>query len=166
MRYHSVVLSIGLILAAWACTPRGLETYEAKDREETLIVSALMRIPDGIKGRSVEMIMQPYAEDLYLGNFQNYIGVAGPTAPLSLSKEDLRAAYVELLKSSKNISMKVMDFQLTVSGNRATAEARTELVLKIDAPKREERQQVFANEVLWRLRRTPAGWKIVEEIWR
>ncbi len=166
MRYRSVVLSFGLMLAASACAPQTIETYKPKDQDEAIIVSMLMRIPDGIKARSVDLILQPYADNVYVGNFQKYIGVAGPTAPLSLSKRDLRMAYTDLLKSSKNISMIVRDFQLNVSGNRAVAEARTELILHVEAAKKEERQRTFLNDVLWRMQHTAAGWKIVEEIWQ
>jgi ketosteroid isomerase-like protein len=166
MRCRSVALSIGLILAASGCAPQGIETYKPKNQDETLIVSMLMRIPDGIKARSVDVILQPYADNVYVGNFQKYIGVAGPTAPLSMSKRELRMAYTDLLKASKNITMTVKDLRLNVSGNRAVAEARTELLLKVEATKHDERQQTFLNDVVWRMQRTPAGWKIVEEIWQ
>ena len=49
---------------------------------------------------------------------------------------------------------------------RAVAEARTELLFKMEAGRGERREQVFVNDVTWRLRRTPGGWKIVEEIWQ
>lgn len=166
MTYRSVALGIGLIFAASGCAPETIEIYKAKDQEEAFIVSALTRIPDGIKSRSVDVIMQPYADDVYVGSFQKYIGMAGPTAPLSISKRELRAAYTDLLKSSKDITMTVKNFRLNVSGNRATAEARTELILKVEGTKYEERQQTFLNDVVWRMRHTPAGWKIVEEIWQ
>jgi ketosteroid isomerase-like protein len=161
-----MALGIGLILATSGCAPQNLETYKPKDQDEVFIVSALLRIPEGIKSRSVDMIMQPYADDVYVGNFQKYLGVAGPTAPLSLSRQELRAAYAELLKASKEISMTVKDFRLTVSGNRATAEASTELLLKREATKKEAKEDFFRNEVTWRMRHTPAGWKIVEEMWQ
>lgn len=166
MRYRSLALSIGLFLAASACAPAGIETYKPKDQDEAFIVSMLMRIPNGVKAKSVDVIMQPYADDVYIGNFMKYIGVASSTAPLTISKRELRAAYTELLKSSKDVSMTVKDLRLSVSGNLATAEARTELLLKVEATKYEERNQTYLNDVVWRMRRTPAGWKIVEEIWQ
>jgi hypothetical protein len=166
MRYRYVVLSFGLMLAASACAPQTMQTYKPKDQDETFIVSMLMKIPNGIKARSVELILQPYADNVYVGGFQRYIGVASSTAPLTVSKRELRMVYTDLLKSSKDISMTVKDFQLNVSGNRAVAEARTELILQVEATKKEERQQIFLNDVVWRMERTPAGWKIVEEIWQ
>ena len=166
MTFRAIALSVGLFLTASACAPPGLESYKPKDQEEAFIVSSLMRIPNGIKARSVEIIMQPYADDVYVANFMNYIGVAGPTAPLSLSKGDLRAAYIELFRASKDITMNVKDLRLSVSGSRATAEARTELQLRVEAARREERRQTFVNDVVWRMQRTGGGWKIVEEIWR
>ena len=166
MRYRSVVLSFGLMLIAAGCAPRTIQTYKPKDQDETLIVSMLMKIPDGFKARSVELIMQPYADNVYVGGFQRYIGVAGPSAPLTISKRDLRLAYTDLLKASKDITMTVKDFQLNVSGKAAVAEARTELILQVEASKKEARQQIFVNDVVWRMQHTPAGWRIVEEIWR
>jgi hypothetical protein len=157
------------ILVAFAtagCASTNLDTYRPKDQDEAQIVSMLLRIPEGIKGRSVSLVTLPYAEDVYVGNFQKYLGVASPTAPLSLSKADLRTAYFELFRSVKDISMDVKDFRLTRSGDRAVAEARTELLLKLEGGRKERKEQVFVNDVTWRLRRTPGGWKIVEETWR
>lgn len=167
MRYRFVVLGLWLALLASGCvSSSNLEAYRPKNPDEAFIVSVLMRIPDGIKARSVDVIMQPYANDVYIGNFQKYIGIAGPAAPLSISKRELRLAYTDLLKVSKDISMDVKNFRLNVSGNRAVAEARTELLLKLEGTRYEERQQIYRNDVTWRMQRTPAGWKIVEEIWQ
>jgi ketosteroid isomerase-like protein len=44
--------------------------------------------------------------------------------------------------------------------------ARTELLLKHEGGRRDEKEQLFVNDVTWRLRRTAGGWKIVEEIWQ
>ncbi len=154
-------------LAVSACAPSlALEKYQPRNQEEAMVVAALLRIPNGIKGRSLELLMLPYADDVYIGNFQKYLGVAGPQAPLSMSKSDLRTAYAQVLRGAKDLSMDIRDFQLTVSGDRAVAEARTELIYKFEAGRKEARQEVFRNDVVWRLRRTPAGWKITEEIWQ
>jgi ketosteroid isomerase-like protein len=168
MRYRFVVLGLWLALLASGCvSSSNLESYRPKNQDEAFIVSMLTRIPDGIKARSVDVIMQPYADDVYIGNFQKYIGVAGPTAPLSISKRDLRQAYTELLKASKDITMTVKDFRLvSVSGDLAVAEARTELFMHLEATRYEQREQTYLNDVTWRMRRSPAGWKIVEEIWQ
>jgi ketosteroid isomerase-like protein len=61
--------------------------------------------------------------------------------------------------------MDVKDFHLQVRGDRAVAEAKTELLFQQEARRGEARSQVYRNEVTWRLRRTAGGWKIVEEIW-
>jgi ketosteroid isomerase-like protein len=110
--------------------------------------------------------MLPYADDVYIANFQKYLGVAGPGAPTSLSKAELRLVYAELFRSFKDIGMDVKDVHLTLRGDRAVVEARTELLFKLEAGRREARQQTFVNDVTWQMRRTPAGWKIVEETWR
>jgi len=161
-------LPVGILLAfaVSGCASTTLDTYRPKDKDEAQIVSILLRIPEGIKDRSVSLLLLPYAEDVHVGNFQKYLGVASPTAPLSLSKADLRVAYSELFRSVKNISMDVKDFRLTRSGDHAAAEARTELLIKLEGGRKEKKDQVFANDVTWRLRRTPGGWKIVEETWR
>jgi len=163
------VLPVGILFAfavSGCAGSTNLDAYRPKDQDEAQIVSMLLRIPEGIKGRSVNLVMLPYAEDVYVGNIQKYLGVASPTAPLSLSKADLRTTYFELFRSVKDISMDVKDFRLTRSGDRAVAEARTELLLKLEGGRKERKEQVFVNDVTWRLRRTPGGWKIVEEIWR
>ena len=163
------ILPVGVLLAfavSGCAASTKLATYRPKDQDEAQIVSMLLRIPEGIKDRSVNLVMLPYAEDVYVGNFQKYLGVASPTAPLSLSKADLRVAYSELFRSVKDISMDVKDLRLTLSGDRAVAEARTELLFKLEGGRKERKEQVFLNDVTWRLRRTPGGWKIVEEIWQ
>ena len=167
MRHRALPVGILLAFAVSGCASSSkLEAYRPKDQDEAQIVGMLLRIPEGIKSRSVNLVMLPYAEDVYVGNFQKYLGVASPTAPLSLSKADLRVAYSQLLGSAKDISMDVKDFHLTRGGDRAVAEARTELLLKLEGGRKESKSQVFVNDVTWRLRRTPGGWKIVEEIWQ
>jgi len=142
-----------------------LESYRPKDADETAIVSTLLKIPYGIKARALDILLQPYAEDVYVGSFYKYLGVAGPTAPLSVSRADLRSAYSELFRASKDITMEVKDFRLSVTGERASALARTELQLRYEGGRGLAKEQMFVNDVTWRLRRTAAGWKIVEEIW-
>lgn len=167
MRYRLVLLGFWLTLVVSGCAGgSALETYKPKNQDEAFIISMLMRIPNGIKARSLDMLLQPYAEDVYVGNFQKYLGVASPTAPLSISKPDLRDVYYQIFRAAKEVSMDVKDVQLTVSGDRAVAEARTELLFKREGTSKEEREQLFRNDVTWRMRRTPNGWRIVEEIWR
>lgn len=167
MRYRLVALGVWLALLASGCGgSSSLGAYRPKNPDEAFIVSMLMRIPNGIKARSLDMVLQPYADDVYVGNFQKYLGVAGPSAPLSISKSDLREVYNQVFRASKDVSMDVKSFRLTVMGDRAAAEARTELLFKREAGRGENREELFRNDVTWRMRRTPNGWKIVEEIWQ
>lgn len=158
-------LLLSLAIAGCAMSPK-LESYRPKDADENAIVSTLRKIPYGMNARSLDILLQPYAEDVYVGNFHKYLGVAGPSAPLSISRRDLRGVYTELFRASKDISMDVKNFRLSVTGERAVALARTELLLKHEGGRRDEKEQLFVNDVTWRLRRTAAGWKIVEEIWQ
>ena len=155
---------LALAIAGCAMSPK-LESYRPKDADENAIVSTLRKIPYGMSARSLDILLQPYAEDVYIGNFSKYVGVAGPSAPLSISRAALRGVYTELFRASKDISMDVKDFRLSVTGERAVALARTELLLKHEGGRRDEKEQLFVNDVTWRLRRTAGGWKIVEEIW-
>lgn len=167
MTCRFVALGLWLTLLASGCaTGPSLESYRTKDQAEAQVVSMLLRIPNGIKARSVELIMVPYADDVYVGNFQRYLGVAGPSAPLSISKSELREVYSQIFHVAKDVSMDVKDFRLHVSGDRAVAEARTELLFKREAGRKEAKEDLYRNDVTWRMRRTPAGWKIVEEIWQ
>jgi ketosteroid isomerase-like protein len=156
---------VSVFLSGCASSP-SLQSYQPKNQDEALVVSALMKIPNGIKFRSLDLILQPYADDVYIGNFQKYLGVAGPTAPLSISKADLRSVYTQVFRGAKEVDMDVKEFQLTVMGDRAVALAATELLFKVERGRKETGKEIYRNEVTWRLRRTPAGWKIVEEIWR
>ncbi len=164
LRWLALLWWVALTLPG--CATQNLDSYRPKDQDEALVVSMLMKIPNGVKDRSLEMIMQPYAEDVYVGNFQKYLGVAGPQAPLSISKAELRSVYAQVFRASKEVTMTVRDFRLTVSGDRAVAEAITELFFKLEAGRKERRDDTYRNDVTWRLRRTPAGWKIQEEIWQ
>lgn len=167
MTCRSMALAFCLALAAAGCaTNPQLDSYRPKDQDEAQIVSLLMRIPNGVKAKSLDLIMLPYADDVYVGNFQKYLGAAGPTAPLSISKAELREVYTQIFRGAKDISMDVKDFRLHLSGDRAVAEARTELLFKREAGRREPKEDLYRNDVTWRMRRTPAGWKIVEEIWQ
>ena len=166
MRRTPTALSLLLAVAITGCamSPK-LESYRPKNADESAIVSTLLKIPYGMKARALDILLQPYAEDVYVGNFYKYLGVAGPTAPLGISRADLRGAYSDLFRASKESSMDVKDFRLSVTGERAAALARTELLLRYEPGKGQAKEQVFVNDVTWRLRRTAAGWKIVEEIW-
>jgi ketosteroid isomerase-like protein len=143
-----------------------LKSYKPKTDDETRIVSILMRISKGMEIKSIEVLMLPYADDVYIGNFQKYIGLSSPGAPTRVSKLELTQAYVQLFKSTKELSMDVTDFRLTVSGDRAVAEGRLEILYKIEAGRKEARSDYIRNDVTWRLKRTPLGWKIVEEVYQ
>ncbi len=167
MRLRFMALGLWLTLVASGCGGApSLDDYSPKNSDEAQIVAILLRIPNGIKARSLDMIMLPYADDVYVANFQKYLGVAGPGAPLSISKPELREVYTQVLRASKDISMDVKDFRLHLSGDRAVAEARTDLLFKREGGRKEAKEDLFRNDVTWRMRRTPAGWKIVEEIWQ
>jgi ketosteroid isomerase-like protein len=62
------------------------------------------------------------------------------------------------------MDLEVRDFRLMVQGDRAVAEAWLELTVKLPGGRKEQKEETVRNDVLWRLRRTPAGWKIYEEI--
>ena len=164
LRWTALLWCVSLTLPG--CATQSLDTYRPKDQDEALVVSMLRKIPTGIKERSLDIIMQPYAEDVYVGNFQKYLGVAGPQAPLSISKAELRGVYTQVFRAAKDVTMTVRDFRLTLTGDRAVAEASTELLFKLEAGRGERRDDTYRNDVTWRLRRTPAGWKIQEEIWQ
>ncbi len=167
MRHYQLAWVLWLIVLLSGCASHpSLESYQPKNRDEAQVVSTLLKIPNGIKARDLDLLLQPYADDVYVGNFQKYLGVAGPTAALSLSKADLRPVYNQVLRSAKEVSLDVKDFQLTVTGDRAVVQAATELLFKVERGRGEKGKELFRNEVTWRLRRTPTGWKIVEEIWQ
>ncbi len=110
--------------------------------------------------------MQAYADDLYVGNFNKFLGVAKDTSAMRIGKPELRQAYIQVFRSPsvKEISMDVKDFRLIVQGDRAVAEANTELLTKVEAGRKESRDDLMRNEVTWRLKRSPLGWRIQEEI--
>jgi ketosteroid isomerase-like protein len=164
VRHGIAVVGIVLALSLSGCAPSKIEAYRPKNAEEALVVSTLLKIPAGINGKSVDLLMQPYADDVYIGNFHKYIGVAGPSAPRNISKADLRIAYTQLFKSVKSLSVDLTDFQLTVSGDRAVALARLELLFKLEAGRGDPKEQLIRNDVTWRMKYTPVGWKIQEEI--
>ena len=167
MRGAFVAVGLWTSLALSGCAPQGLETYQPRSADEAAVVAAIQKIPNGVKAGSVEMILQPYADDVYVGNFQKYLGVAGPSAALSVTKADLAMIYNQVLRSAKKVSMEVKDFRVvSLTSDRAVVEASTELVFKYEVGRREQKQDAYRNGVTWRLRRTAAGWKIVEEIWQ
>jgi len=159
-----IPLAVGLLLAG-CVVGTSLTGYTPKTPEEAPIVSTLQRIPNGVKARSVEIIMQAYDENVFVGNFHKYLGVAGPGSPTSLrGRDEVRQVYHGILRSVKDISLDVRDFRLTVSGERAVATGWIEMNMKLEAGRGEPRSETVRNNVTWRLRRTPRGWKIVEEV--
>ena len=166
MRHGTLVAGLLLALLLSGCISRyDIRNFKPKTPDETQVMSALLKIPTGMNNKSVDILMQPYAEDVYIGNFHKYLGVASPSAPRTISKADLRNAYTQLFKSVKDLSLDVVNFHLTVTGDRAAAEARYELLMRLEATRMDPKQETIRNDVLWRLKRTPAGWKIEEEIY-
>ncbi len=166
MRCGKVVWGALVALVLSGCASLTIQSYQPKTQDEALVVAALMKIPNGIQDRSLDLIMQPYADDVYIGNFQKYLGVAAPDAPLKISKGELRQVYARLFKDVKTLSMTVTDFHVNVQGDRAVAQGRTRLTYKLEAGRGEKREEVLLNDVLWRLQHTPNGWKIKEEIYQ
>jgi ketosteroid isomerase-like protein len=157
----------GLVLLWVGCAAPLIQNYQPKDATEAQIVTQLVKLPNGLKAKNVELMMQPYADDVYVANFSKYLGVASPTAPLSISKAELRATYGQLLRAQAEITLDVKDLKLTVSGDRATAEAYTEMLFRQEAGRGENKKgQLYKNDVIWRLRKTPLGWRIYEEVWQ
>ncbi|MBI4841957.1 MAG: hypothetical protein HY803_12950, partial [candidate division NC10 bacterium] len=57
MRHRSLSVGLLLALAVSGCVASStLDGYRAKNQDEALVVSMLLKIPNGIKARSVEMI--------------------------------------------------------------------------------------------------------------
>lgn len=166
MKRRFVAVALWFALAASGCAGVSLESYTPKNGDEANIVATLKRIPNGIKARSVDIVMQAYADDLYVGNFNRFLGVANDPSATRIGKPELRQAYTQVFRAAnvKEISLDVRDLRLIVQGDRAVAEAYTELLTNIEAGRKESRQELFRNEVTWRLRRSPLGWKIHEEI--
>jgi hypothetical protein len=162
------LLPLACLALFWAgCAPTLIQNYKPKDATEAQIVTQLVKIPNGLKAHNVDLMMQPYADDVYIANFSKYLGVAGPTAPLSISKAELRATYGQLFRVQGEVSMDVKNLKLIVTGDRATAEAYTETLFKQEAGRGESKKgQLYRNDVIWRLRRTPLGWQIYEEVWQ
>ena len=166
MTSRMMAMTLSLALVAAGCASMSLKAYKSKTDDEAQIVSMLMRISRGMEMKSIEVTMQPYADDLYVGNFNRYLGVSAPGAAIRVSKPELTEAYFQLYRNTKELSMDITDFKLTVSGDRAVAEGRIEILYKIEAGRKEARQDYIRNDVTWRLKRTPLGWKIAEEVYQ
>jgi ketosteroid isomerase-like protein len=161
-----MAMTLCVALIATGCASMSLKAYKPKSDDETQVVSVLMRISKGMEIKSIEVLMLPYADDVYIGNFHKYLGVASPGAPTRVSKLELAQAYAQLFKSTKELSMDITEFRLTVSGDRAVAEGRMEVLYKLEAGRGEARSDYIRNDVTWRLKRTPLGWKIAEEVYQ
>jgi hypothetical protein len=161
-----VAAGLCIALVAVGCASVSLKSYKPKSDDETQIVAALMKVSRGMEMKSPELCMQPYADDVYIGNFHKYLGVAAPGADTRVSKIQLGQAYYQLFRAAKELSLDITDFRLTVMGDRAVAEGRAEILYKIEVGRKETKENYIRNDVVWRLKRTPLGWKIVEEIYQ
>ena len=164
MSYRLLAATLWLTLAAGGCASTTLESYKPRDNDEALIVTTLRKIPAGIQAKSVEILMQAYADDVYVANFNRYLGVATDRSALRIGKAELRQAYTQIFRSVKEISMDIKEFRLNLQGDRAVAECYTEILTKIEAGRKESKQDLIRNEVTWRLKRGPMGWRVQEEI--
>jgi ketosteroid isomerase-like protein len=164
VKVRQVLLNLSLVLLLTGCAGTSLQSYQPKNNDEALVVATLTRISDGIKAKSVEAVMSAYADDVYIGNFNRYLGVATDRSAARIGKPELRYAYTQTFRAVKEIAMEVKGFRLTLQGDRAVVEAETELIVSVEAGKKEARQNIVRNEVTWRLKRGPMGWQIQEEV--
>lgn len=164
MKVRRVLFSLWLALVVTGCAGNTLQSYQPKNNDEALVVATLTRISDGIKAKSVEAVMSAYADDAYIGNFNRYLGVATDRSAVRIGKPELRQAYTQTFRAVKEIALDVKEFRLTLQGDRAVVEAATELIVSVEAGKKEARQNIVRNEVTWRLKRGPMGWRIQEEM--
>ncbi len=157
---------VGILILGGCLNATSMQLYRPKNRDEEQILTTLKKIPAGIENKSLDILRQPYADDLYVGSFQRYLGVAGPLSEISVGKKELMMAYVDLFRAAKDLSVSLIDFHLTVTGDLAAAQARMELrVTREHARGEGGDKDLILNDVTWRLRRTPLGWKIFEEIY-
>jgi ketosteroid isomerase-like protein len=168
VRVRIIWLVIGTLVVLAGCTQVTVSNYPAKTQDEEQIVQVFNRIAGGVKSQSPNLIMQAYADDVYVGNFNKWVGVSKERENTSLNKAGLRQVYVKLFRATsvKEMSMEITRFQVTVTGDRASATGRTEIRFKLEAARKEAREDTILNDVLWRLKRGPGGWKIVEEIYQ
>ncbi len=166
MNWRLVAMGLCVALVAMGCASTSLKTYTPKTEDEARIVSALLRVSKGIETKSLEVTMQPYADDVYIGNFHKYLGISAPGAATRVSKSELAQAYYQLFRATKELSLDITDFKLTVGGDRAVATGRSEILYKIEVGRKESRQEYIRNDVVWTLKRTPLSWKIVEEVYQ
>jgi hypothetical protein len=160
-------LAVCTLLLAACGGPPTLERFKPANQDESVIVSQILKIQNGINTRALDLVMQPYADDAYIGNFHKYLGVATPGALRSVTRAQLRGAYYDLFRSVKELSIEITNFRLTVSGSTATALGVVEMAYMGERGKGEsKRPDVVQNEVLWRLKRGPTGWRIAEEIYQ
>ena len=169
MGARALALWFSVAIAMTGCAANSIENFKGKNSDETQIAGLIRRIPDGIKARSLNIVMLPYTDDVYIGNFHKYLGIAALGAPIRVSKNELRQVYTQFFKNSKEFSADIRDFQVTVQGDRATAEGLLDVQWQLQGEvkvKKDERQVTIQNPVLWRLRRGPDGWRIYEEIYQ
>jgi ketosteroid isomerase-like protein len=164
VKVRRVLCSLWLALIVTGCAGNTLQSYRPKNNDESLVVATLMKISAGISSKSVDTVMQAYADDAYVGNFNRYLGVSTDRSAVRIGKPELRQAYAQTFRAVKEISMDVKDFRLTVQGDRAVAEAFTELIVTQEGGRKEAKQNIVRNEVTWRLKRGPMGWRIQEEV--
>jgi hypothetical protein len=161
-----LTLYLTLALVAAGCAGVSLKSYQPKSEDETQVIAVLMRISNGMEHKSLGILMLPYADDVYIGNFHKYIGVSSPGSSIRVSKPELAQAYNQLFRATKEISMDITGFKLNVAGDRAVAEGRIEILYKLEAGRKEAREDYVRADVVWRMKRTPMGWKIVEEVYQ
>jgi len=168
VRVRTISLAFGTVLALAACSPVTISNYSPKSADEEQIVQVFKRMAQGVSSRSPDLIMQAYADDVYVGNFNKWTGVSRERQNTTLDKAGLKQVYTKLFKATgvKDIAMEVTNFTLTVTGDRAAAEGRTEFKLRLEGGRKEVRDDTIRNDVVWRMKRGPAGWKIVEEVYQ
>jgi ketosteroid isomerase-like protein len=169
MTWRLTVISLAVysLLLAGCGGPPTLERFKPANQDEAVIASQILKIQNGINTRSLDLVMQPYAEDAFIGNFHKYLGVATPGALRSVTRVQLRMAYNDLFRAVKEVSIEITNFRLTISGNSAAALGKVEMVYSVERSRGDsKRPDIVQNEVLWRMKKGPTGWRIAEEIYQ
>jgi len=66
---RALALWFSVAIAMAGCAANSIENFKGKNSDEAQIAGLIRRIPDGIKARSLNVVMLPYTEDVYIGNF-------------------------------------------------------------------------------------------------
>ncbi len=163
-RRLAALATMCVVLSGCAAEVIPLSAYVPASPQEAGVLVPLLAIIEGVRDRNVDTIVGAYASDARIANFADIFSrpsLIRPAMQPVVTREELRSLYETEFATTSLTSVKFYDPRIHLADPEATVTVQ-ERMARVDRLWR-SRRVMYAAEAVFKLRREPAGWRIVED---